>query len=56
MEYTGFWVTSKGVTPLNKNAEASKISNSLIKKKVLQTFIAIVDYYYVMWECHSHTF
>ena len=54
MEYLGFWVTRKGICPVNKKIEA--IVNMTPPKNIKQVhaFVGLVNYYRYIWERRSH--
>ena len=52
-EYLGYWITRKGIRPLNKKVEAINNIATPTTKKQLRRFIGMVNYYRDMWQGRS---
>ena len=55
MEYIGFWVINDGVILLSSKSEAVKAMNVPTTVRDIRTFLALVNYYIVMWRKQAHT-
>ena len=54
LEYLGYWVTTKHITPLSKKVQAILDIAQPKTKKQLRSFIGIVNYYRDAWIRRSH--
>ena len=54
MEYMGFWVTRKGIKPVNKRVESMVNMTPTNTIKKVRMFVGLVHYYRDMWVKRSH--
>jgi hypothetical protein len=53
IEYLGYWITRKGIQPVQDKVEAILMIKAPTTRKELRHLIGIVDYYQDMWFCRS---
>jgi hypothetical protein len=53
LEYLGYWITRKGIRPMTKKVEAILKLKTPTKRRELQKFIGMINYYRDMWPQRS---
>jgi hypothetical protein len=53
IEYLGYWITRKGIQPVQSKVDAILKIKAPNTRKELRHFIVIVNYYHNMWFCRS---
>ena len=54
IEYIGFWMTSTGIQPINKNVEVIVKMTPPYNNKKVRAFVGLVNYYMYMCSRWSH--
>ena len=54
LEYLGYWVTRKGISPMPRKVDAMMRIEDPKTRKQLRAFIGMVNYYRDMWRNRSH--
>jgi len=53
LEYLGYWITRKGISPVLSKIDAMKALKEPTNKKELRSFIGLINFYRDMWQKRS---